>query len=454
MMRALVAVGVALVVSSAAAQSVVDPDLSVERVVGGFEQPTGVAFLPGTAGDALVTEKATGRVRLYRGGAIVGTALDLPVANGSERGLLGITTDPHFATNPFVYLYYTASTVDGGFAYDNRIERYRWDAAGSRLTFDRHLLKMPAAPGANHDGGKLAFGPDGKLYAVIGDVGRKNRTANYARSSEVVSTAAILRLNPSGTAARTNPFFDASRATDRKFVRNYLYATGVRNSFGLAFDPVRGDLWDTENGPSRFDEINRVRPGFNSGWAQIMGPAARSGASPSGLVSLGERAYYSDPRFSWSVPIAPTDLHFLDDDSALGAEYEHDLFVGTTLTGSLLRFELSPSRKALSLAGDLADFVADNASDNLLAEQDDLIFGTGFGTITDLASGPGGLYVLSFTDGALYRITAKDASDAMLAMTSAQLAAVPEPLALCAWALSLGVCLARRRRRPRRMRPH
>src|SRR5688500_12576119 len=105
-----------LAAPAAVAQSVVDPDLRVQRLVRGLRQPTGVAFRPGAGGDALVTEKSTGRVRLYRDGAMAGTALDLPVANGGERGLLGIATDPDFATSPFVYLYYTASTADGGFA--------------------------------------------------------------------------------------------------------------------------------------------------------------------------------------------------------------------------------------------------------------------------------------------------------------------------------------------------
>src|SRR6185295_14642809 len=123
------ATGIATVLvlcASAVAQTVNDPGLKVQRWVKGLDQPTGVAFVDGGA-TALVLEKATGRVRIVQNRAITGTALDLPVASDSERGLLGIALDPGFAvTSSFVYLSYTRSTVDGGDALDNRVERYRW----------------------------------------------------------------------------------------------------------------------------------------------------------------------------------------------------------------------------------------------------------------------------------------------------------------------------------------
>src|SRR5688572_28980300 len=155
------------------AASVVDPNLRVQTWVRGLQNPTGMAFVDHRA---LVLEKSTGRVQIVANRAVAGTALDLPVANDSERGLLGVALSPTFASDNFVYLYYTSAAADGGSAIDNRVERFRW--TGSSLTFDRRVLTMPASPGPNHDGGKITFGPDGKLYVVNGDLNRDNMNAN------------------------------------------------------------------------------------------------------------------------------------------------------------------------------------------------------------------------------------------------------------------------------------
>src|SRR5687768_9814355 len=118
--------------TSARGASVVDPNLTVQTWVRGLDNPTGVAFVDGGS-RALVLEKNTGRVQIVTHRTITGTALDLPVANNSERGLLGIALSPTFAADNLVYLSYTRSTVDGGDAYDNRVERYRWNGAAGTL---------------------------------------------------------------------------------------------------------------------------------------------------------------------------------------------------------------------------------------------------------------------------------------------------------------------------------
>src|SRR3954470_2443820 len=152
MHRCLVIVLLVLTSTFASAQTLVDPNLKVQTWVRGLNQPTGVAFVDNGA-TALVLEKTTGKVQVVRNRAIAGTALDLPVANDSERGLLGIALAPDFASIGFVYLSYTRSTADGGAALDNRVERYRWN--GTTLSFDRRVLTRPATPGPNHDGGKI-----------------------------------------------------------------------------------------------------------------------------------------------------------------------------------------------------------------------------------------------------------------------------------------------------------
>ena len=444
-----IVVVVLMVACHARAQSVVDDDLRVRTYVSGFSSPTGVADVGN--GDLLVIQKNDGRVRLVRDRQIEKTVLNLPVSTSSERGLLGIALHPNFARNGFVYLYYTRAASDGGEAQRHRIDRFRW--TGEDLRFDKIIKKLPAQPGPNHDGGKITFGPDGKLYAVIGDLNRTGRTQNVEDSDSLDRTGVILRLNAGGKSPKDNPFYRRQNIGTPNAPLNDIFAYGVRNSFGLAFDPVTDVLWDTENGPSEFDEINRVRPGFNSGWRDIMGPAERSGGTD-GLVSFGDRARYADPKFSWKNPVAPTDLEFLANDS-LGGQYENDLFVGDVNTGSLYRFDLTKRRKALRLSGDLSDRVADNDG-SLLSEQDDILFGSNFGGISDLLATPDGLFVVSITNDAIYQITDRVTNRAPLSnrvayagLTDATI--VPEPPALLL--VLIGAVLTGRRFRKRHPLP-
>jgi glucose/arabinose dehydrogenase len=348
-----------------------------------------------------------------------------------------------------VYLYYTASTQDGGAAFDNRVERYTWN--GSSLAFDRHIVRMPADPGPNHNGGRMTFGPDNKLYVLMGDVNRNERTQNYEASGNLTRTGVVMRLQPYGKPVPNNPYYNASSPNSPI---NDIWAHGIRNGFGLDFDPVSGLLWDSENGGTNYDEINLVHRGFNSGWEDMMGPAARNGGTPGQpvgtMANLGGVSQYFDPKFSWLTPVAPTDVHFLRNGS-LGNEYRGDLFVGALRNGAIFHYELSFNRKNLLLDGVLADQVADNTSGNRLAEQGQILFGTGFGTVTDIVTGPGGMYVLSL-DGTLYRIS-RDPNAPLMAAGEARLAefitVVPEPGAVGALAITALLAL-RRPRRPRR----
>jgi len=423
-----------LIGSLASAQTLVDPNLKVQTWARGLDQPTGVAFVDnGTT--ALVLEKNTGKVQIVKNRAIAGTALDLPVANDSERGLLGIALAPDFGVgSSFVYLSYTASTTDGGTAFDNRVERYRWN--GSKLTFDRKILVRPAAPGPNHNGGKIAFGPDNKLYAIAGDVNRNEETENFENSRNVSAAAVILRVNPSGSSVPANPFYTGTHGP-----LDDIYAYGIRNSFGLAFDPSSGGLWDTENGPDRMDEINRITPGFNSGWQDIMGPVSRNGGTTGKLVSLGSAAHYEDPKLAWATPVAPTDAYFMETNK-LGPQYTRDLFVGTVLDGGVIfDINLTRTRRSLNINGPLTDGVADNSPGALLSEQSDIVFGTGFGVVTDIQAGPGGMYVTSLSKGVLYRIIANPTPS----LPPASVSSVPEPGAFSLVVMGSIVLLRRRR---------
>lgn len=413
----------------ATGQTVVDPNLRVNTwVSAGLNDPVGAAIF-NSRGDMMVIEKNTGQVKVVRQRRVRQTLLDLPVSNDSERGLLGIALSPNFGNDGHVYLFHTVADADGGDAIANRISRYTYD--GSRLVFNKRLIDLPGNPGPNHDGGKITFGPDGKLYAVIGDLNLNNQMNNFTGLGRLIqNTSAVLRLNRDGSIPSGNPFAGEASA---------IYAYGIRNSFGIAFDPVTGDLWDTENGPQQFDEINRVFKGFNSGWEDIMGPVSRNGGQqPGGLASLGPAATYADPKFTWVQPVAPTDLEFLPN-ARLGASYKNDLFVGTTREGKILRFDLTSTRKSLRLTGALADGVADNTS-GLFNEQDDLIFGEGFGIVADLFAGPGGMYVVSLTNNAIYRITT-------VAPPMGRPSSVPEPSML---AIPVAALLLARRAAPGR----
>jgi uncharacterized repeat protein (TIGR01451 family) len=460
------------VLDESATPTMLVPSLGVRTVVSGLNQPTSLAFLG--PNDFLVLERATGRVVRVKNGVAQGVALDLNVNSASERGLLGIALHPNFATNRFVYLYWTESPVPGDTVaveatplLGNRIDRYRMD--GSTLTFDRNLLRLRALQTdegqparGNHNGGVLRFGPDGKLYVFVGDEGRRGFFQNLPCGPTVTcpetgpplvpddqyggpepddahATGAILRLNDDGTTPNDNPYAQIPTVQGGPIVDNIkrLFAYGVRNSFGMDFDPVGGHLWTQENGDDAFDEINRVEAGFNGGWAQLMGPSSRIAEFKSIEVARGNslqqnrwppsniadtaaealaRLYklpgskYTEPEFSWKYAVAPSPLGFARG-AGLGAEYAGDLFVGasrtTLLGGYLMRFELSADRKTIAPTDSrLADKVADNADKFDLAESESLVVGRNFGVTTDIQTEPsnGNLYVVSLSNGAVYEV--------------------------------------------------
>ena len=231
--------GLPSIVNAQSTPSLVDSNLRVRAVVENLDQPTSAAFL--SANEFFVLEKATGQVKRVLNGVVQNTVLDLAVNSGSERGLLGIALHPNFSANHLVYLYWTQSTTGADTTVlsetpllGNRVDRYLWN--GSTLTFDRNIIQLralqpafsaeptPAAGRGNHDGGVIKFGPDGKLYIFIGDVGRRGWMQNLLNGpfqpsvlgvddnfggpepDDAHLTGVILRLNDDGTAPANNPF--------------------------------------------------------------------------------------------------------------------------------------------------------------------------------------------------------------------------------------------------------
>ena len=385
-----------LIQTAYAQASISDNALNVEAAVEGFASPTSMVFLDDN--NILVLEKE-GSIRLVSNGILQEQPiLQVPVNTENERGLLGVafsnsSNGNQGTTDTDVFLYYTE-----GDPLRNRIYKYQWN--GETLINPSLILDLPAEPGPNHDGGKIIIGPDGYLYAVLGDLNHDGQLQNFPDGPPPDDTGSIFRINPAdGSAPTDNPFIGSG--TD---ALNKNYAYGVRNSFGMDFDPLTGNLWDTENGPASYDEINLVRPGFNSGWQTVMGPISISGDTEDDLVNF-PGSYYADPLFSWTEPVAPTDIEFFNS-SNLGERYTNNIFVGDIVRGNLYFFEVNENRDGITLdttqqqAG-LSDLVVDS-EDELSA----ITFGSGFGGITDIETGPdGNLYVLSFDDGIIYEIS-------------------------------------------------
>lgn len=189
--------------------------------------------------------------------------LTLNVAEVGEAGLLGLALDPQFPQRPFVYVAYTYRGEGG--RLQNRLARLRDDPASGKGALDQILLESVAA-GNNHDGGRVKFGPDGKLYWTMGE------TFNGSLAQDLSSpNGKILRLNPDGTVPSDNPF-----------PGSFVYSYGHRNPQGLAWQPGTGRLYETEHGPSGEkgccqDEVNLIEAGKNYGWPAISGNESREG---------------------------------------------------------------------------------------------------------------------------------------------------------------------------------
>ncbi len=347
---------------------ILDENYIVEQFVaeGIPNSPTTMTFL---GDDILVLQRYDGIVRLVRDGVLQPEpVLDVSVAKDGERGMLGITSD-----GSKVYVYFTAADVDAGKAIENRIYRYDWD--GKKLV-NPVLLKTLPSDNYYHNGGAMtSFG--GQTYAVMGDNGNYGRLQNKDEDWKN-NTSVILRIDPPGK----------------------YYAMGIRNSFGLTVDPITGNLWDTENGDDSFDEINLVPENFNSGWMKIMGITENQTIIDS-LPKYGDFVY-SNPEFAWEKPVCATGIAFST--SEIFAQTDR-VFVGDCNNGNLYRLELNEQRTGFV-------FNSPELQDNTLnidESNEEILFGTGFGAITDVEEGPDGfLYIVSLSNGKIYRILPKE----------------------------------------------
>ena len=393
-----------------------DGSLSVELVVEGLDSPTSMRFLD--ASNILVLQKNDGKVRLISNELLLDEpVLEVNVANEAERGLLGIAISKSNGSgnqqqNSTVFLYLTEnvgnSPEDGSNNLRNRVYKYTYDWEEQVLSNPALILDLPGEPGPFHNGGKIAIGPhDGRLYAVIGDVNAGGGVLdNEFGGRKPDDKSVILRVDQeTGFPLEDNPFYHNQSGGDIEKLGSY-YAYGIRNGFGLDFDPISHHLWMTENGKDTYDEINIVRPGLNSGWHKVMGPIARTNITIDNDLVMFEGAKYEDPVFSWHVTIGVTDIAFVDS-QMLGEKYENNILVGDINNGNLYFFEVNEERTGLRFHDSrLSDLVVDPGIDDSPSEVSSVLLGTGFGRITDIETGPDGLvYVLTYEDGKIYRIS-------------------------------------------------
>jgi uncharacterized protein YjbI with pentapeptide repeats/glucose/arabinose dehydrogenase len=357
-----------------------DDDYIIEKFVSGLNLPTTMTFV---GEDILVLEKNTGKViRIQDNGVIYNKpVLDVPVEGPDESGLLGITS---MSNHVFLYFAESESGFDTLKRHDqsikNKVYRYDWD--GETLTNPILIKELLGnlEGGHVHHGGAMATNLNDEVYFVIGDLTQFGIFQNIISSDNIMETSSIFKVD-----------------TENNNVE--LFAMGIRNSFGLAVDPVTGYLWDTENGPDKFDEINLVKPGFNSGWRLVMGPAVDSPI----ISQPFENFVYSDPEFSWYKMVAPTAIEFPDKDNF--RKYSDWLFVGDFNNGRIYKFQLNADRTGFVFSNPgLSDLVLD-ANDEIA----EILFAEAIpGGVTDIEFHNDAMYVVSILDGSIYKIYSKE----------------------------------------------
>ncbi|MGZ5485894.1 MAG: PQQ-dependent sugar dehydrogenase [Nitrososphaeraceae archaeon] len=406
---------------------VYDQNLQITQLTEQLQFPTGIDFLG--ENDVLVIEKNTGQVkRILNGETLNEPVLDVNVASVSERGLLGIAilnakvvTNQYTTTNEEsqennsnneikVFLFYTETKdIDNGDILGNRL--YKYDFIDGKLVNPKQLLDLPFLPGPSHNGGVLDLGPDNNLYLVVGDINREANleymtlAQNIDDSKVPDGRGGVLRLTVDGDPIIDDDGFSLGDSG----LLNFYYGYGIRNSFGIGFDPVTGILWETENGSNYGDEINVILPGFNGGWRQVLGLSTEyenfknKEFDKSKLILFDGKGTYYEPVFTWVDTIAPTAITFIDS-KIFGEEYENDLLVGSVKQGRIFHFNLNETRTGLDLPSEqLIDKMAD-----VDEELEPVTLGRNFGIITDIEINPydGKIYVVDgqSKNGKIYQI--------------------------------------------------
>jgi len=317
----------------------------VETFRSGLDFPVTMAFAPD--GRLFFNELDTGNVRIIENGQLLPTPFaTLPVETSGERGLLGLAFDPNFATNRFVYVFYSDRNLA-----NQRLLRFT-DVANNGTNQTVIVDNLPST--SVHNGGNIGFGRDGKLYVTIGD----NTDAANSQNPDLVS-GKILRYNLDGTIPADNPF-GFNRAA---------FNLGLRNSFDFTFHPATGTIYASENGPNCDDEINRIVLGGNYGWR----PSYPCGDTDPNFIQ---------PLTRFTPPIAPTGVMFYT--GTVFPQFQNSLFLVDFNSGRVRRF------------------VVDENNQGRIVSSEVVVDG-GLGQLLDIVPGPDGFIYFSSTS-AIHRI--------------------------------------------------
>ncbi|HJX26455.1 MAG TPA: PQQ-dependent sugar dehydrogenase, partial [Thermoanaerobaculia bacterium] len=250
-----------LAAASAASAATLPTGFTESLVANGLSNPTAMAFAPD--GRIFVTQQG-GQLRVIKNGALLGTPfVTVTVSSSGERGLLGVAFDPDFATNQYVYVYYTATSP----AIHNRVSRFTASGDTAVPGSETIILELDNLSSAtNHNGGALHFGPDGKLYIAVGE------NANGANSQTLGNLhGKILRINKDGSIPTDNPFYGSASGVNRA-----IWALGLRNPFTFSFQRGTGRMLINDVGQNTWEEINDGIAGSNYGWPSTEGPTSNS----------------------------------------------------------------------------------------------------------------------------------------------------------------------------------
>jgi aldose sugar dehydrogenase len=336
--------------------------IGAHRVKGGLNAPVAFTFAPN--GRIFYVERLTGEIHILNPATdrtpLFFTIPHVVGSTGDERGLLGIALHPNFPQKPFVYVYATRNV--GGHLRNQILRLTDVSGKGHRL---RVLWSAPASSDPYHNGGRILFGPDGMLYAVVGEGHDPSNSQDLSHNDR----GKILRMTPNGGIPGDNPF-----------ANKRIYSYGHRNSFGFTFDPSTGDLWETENGPECNDEVNRIVAGDNYGW----GPNETcSGTAPHDTNQDGPSPVLPNLYFASTIGI--TGDAFCDS-CHLNTQSEGGLFWGAVNNGNIYRVDLNNAR--------------DDTSNGTLTT----VYTDPSGGVISLEVGPNGsIYFSDFS--AIYRLT-------------------------------------------------
>ncbi|HEX2950522.1 MAG TPA: PQQ-dependent sugar dehydrogenase [Armatimonadota bacterium] len=348
------------------ASSKTQPTPVEETVVGGLQEPVSLVFLSNDI--MLVAERRAGRIRWVEHGKLRDepfATVPVPTVSGyNEHGLLGLAVDPDYPSSPYVYAFHTVPNQSGR---PSGQEVVRFTVKDGKGVDERVIVgNLPASTGCCHDGGRILFGADDRLYVSLGDTMHQELAQDYD-----ALPGKILRYNDDGSVPDDNPYelqkvIDSSVDSDTPAPsqRTPVYTLGHRNVFGMAVNPATGGIYVTENGPDRDDEINYLAAGDNYGWPEVVG--------------LSSDARFHQPLWvSGKTTIAPTGAVVYS--GTIFSQYRGDLLFAAYKDGNLRRVVFDGPEKVSRV--DVIGAARDHARLDVAMSPDGLIYYSSMDTV-------------------------------------------------------------------------